>query len=158
MQLGLSSSKTSSAQSTSLKPKSTSSVTRTKNSSSSAAQPTTSASIDPTKWYTLTTGNAHYLNAVKDGLSSINYAYVLGSSKPGMKFQFPEGLYGHVVSQLHTDKAIDLSADNKTWSTKADKSLVSTFGAANSRNVALAMDGQSVGGDGECISSYSLGL
>lgn len=52
------------------------------------------------------------------------------------------------MSQVHTDKAVGISADNKTWSTNADASLASALGTAGSRNVALAFSGMSVGGDG----------
>ncbi|KAJ7083880.1 hypothetical protein C8R44DRAFT_52761 [Mycena epipterygia] len=133
--------------STSSSDKPTPITTKSTSSSASAAQPTTSSSIDPTKWYTLTSGNNNYLNSVDDVLTSINFVS-LDPPEPGMQFQFPQGLFGRMVSQVHTDKAVGLAADNKTWSTNTDKSLVSTFGTANSRNVALAFNGMSVGGDG----------
>ncbi|KAJ7083892.1 hypothetical protein C8R44DRAFT_822173 [Mycena epipterygia] len=128
--------------STSSSDKPTPITTKSTSSSVSAAQPTTSSSTDPTKWYTLTSGNNNYLNSVNDVLTSINFVYVF------IFLYTSDSLFGRVVSQVHTDKAVGLAADNRTWSTNTDQSLVSTFGTANSRNVALAFNGMSVGRDG----------
>ncbi|KAJ6509657.1 hypothetical protein DFH09DRAFT_1100713 [Mycena vulgaris] len=143
-------------------------VTESATPTASATHPTTSSSIDPKKarfkitflcdrsnemgfqWYTLTRGNNNYLNSVNDALTSINYVS-LDPPEPGMQFQFPDGLSERVVWQAHTDKTVGIFADNKTWSTNADASLASTLGTAGSRNVSLAFNGMSVGGDGSAL-------
>ncbi|EIM86407.1 uncharacterized protein STEHIDRAFT_147032 [Stereum hirsutum FP-91666 SS1] len=88
---------------------------------------TSAVTVDPAKWYTLSTGGSTYLDSTDSVLMPQSHtdrnALNSGNDK-GVRFRFPDGLPGRVVCAAHNDHWVGIAqGDNvylNQWSTNLD--------------------------------------